>query len=148
MEECTSDAPERGAAGARREVAGAGAGAASAPARSATLTLHAGETVVALPLEEGNARTLGAAFREVLAAFSDKAKGGDALARYENMDWSATGSDGTHLEIFCNPNMAADAFSANALVTVQSAAVRVVVEVRLSDLKSDLEAYAQVLKQQ
>lgn len=64
------------------------------------------------------------------------------------MDFACQQGDGMRLEIFCNPNSAADAFSAAALVTAEAPGMRGVIEVPISALKADLETYAVALKAQ
>jgi len=52
-----------------------------------------------------------------------------------------TTDEGVTLEFFLNPNMAVDAFQAQALVSVESSSMKVVSECSLSTLRSDVEDF-------
>lgn len=119
-----------------------------APVRAAAvskLSLHVGETTIALPFKEQHAKELDAAFSALLKTFAEKAKA-ERPRRWEAMEYRYKGDPAAAelelFEVFCNPNAHTNAFDAKLLVTVKTRdGVAVTTEARLSAVKADLDAF-------
>lgn len=117
-------------------------------ARSTTgtrLSLHMGETTVQFPFSRDNAEALNQSVLALLKTFADKQKA-ERPKRWEAMDFKFRGSpqsdDLERFEVFCNPNAHTSAFDAKVLITIKShEGISVTTEGRLSNFKTDLDAY-------
>eukprot|EP00236_Picocystis_salinarum_P003584 CAMPEP_0183824672 /NCGR_PEP_ID=MMETSP0807_2-20130328/711_1 /TAXON_ID=88271 /ORGANISM="Picocystis salinarum, Strain CCMP1897" /LENGTH=126 /DNA_ID=CAMNT_0026069613 /DNA_START=165 /DNA_END=545 /DNA_ORIENTATION=+ len=116
----------------------------TAAAADASLTLNVGETSVSFPLACEDARTFQGMLQQLLVVFNEKAEKGQRKkldAMEYKCSWTSHGENEVHFEVYCNPNAYPNAYQAKALITIQTNALRVMTEGKLSAIKSDLDSF-------
>lgn len=111
---------------------------------TSTLSLHVGDTTIALPFGRDQAQQLSDAFVALFQTFAAKQKA-ERPKRWDMMEVRFVGQapqELAHFEAFCNPNAYTTAFDAKVLLTIQTHdGVKVTTEARLSAIKADVDAF-------